>query len=239
MKVLVNGGLNLSELDGWWAEAYSPEVGWAIGDGKEHGEDPGWDLAEAEALYGLLEREVTLEFYERDKQGLPLRWLERIRKSMTLLTPEYSASRAVRQYTQDHYLGAASGYRERAAGEGALGASLLAWRERIVGHWNTVRFGTVDTETHDGRHFFRVQVFSGDLHPDELQVELYAEPLPGDASAVQVMTAGEPSAGVTGAQIYSAQVAATCPASDYTPRVIPHHANASVPLEAAQILWQR
>jgi starch phosphorylase len=51
MKVLVNGGLNLSELDGWWAEAYSPEVGWAIGDGKEHGEDPAWDAAEAEFLY--------------------------------------------------------------------------------------------------------------------------------------------------------------------------------------------
>ena len=52
MKVLVNGGLNLSELDGWWAEAYTPEVGWAIGDGREHGDDPGWDAAEAEALYG-------------------------------------------------------------------------------------------------------------------------------------------------------------------------------------------
>ena len=69
MKVLVNGGLNLSELDGWWAEAYSPEVGWAIGDGKEHGEDPAWDAAEAEALYTLLEQEVVPEFYERDENG--------------------------------------------------------------------------------------------------------------------------------------------------------------------------
>jgi len=239
MKVLVNGGLNLSELDGWWAEAYSPEVGWAIGDGKEHGEDPARDISDAEALYALLEREVTPEFYERDDQGLPLKWLERIRKSMALLTPEYSASRAVRQYTQDHYLGAAAGYRERAAGEGALGASVLAWRERIVLYWHTVRFGKVDTETHDGLHFFRVQVFAGDLRPDELQVELYAEPLPGSESALQAMTAGEPAAGVPGAQIYAAQVAATRPASDYTPRVVPHHANASVPLEAEQILWQR
>jgi len=57
--VLVNGGINLSELDGWWAEAYTPEVGWALGDGKEHGDDPAWDAAEAEALYGLLEREVV------------------------------------------------------------------------------------------------------------------------------------------------------------------------------------
>ena len=56
MKVLVNGGLNLSELDGWWAEAYTPEVGWALGDGKEHGDDPAWDAAEAEMLYKLLEQ---------------------------------------------------------------------------------------------------------------------------------------------------------------------------------------
>ncbi len=69
MKVLVNGGLNLSELDGWWAEAYSPEVGWAIGDGEEHGEDPAWDAADAEELYSLLEREVIPQFYERDEAG--------------------------------------------------------------------------------------------------------------------------------------------------------------------------
>ena len=62
MKVLVNGGINLSELDGWWAEAYTPEVGWALGDGREHGDDPAWDAAEAEALYDLLEREVIPSF---------------------------------------------------------------------------------------------------------------------------------------------------------------------------------
>src|SRR5665213_108364 len=71
MKVLVNGGINISELDGWWAEAWTPEVGWALGDGHEHGDDPGWDAHEAEALYGLLEREVIPEFYNRDAQGIP------------------------------------------------------------------------------------------------------------------------------------------------------------------------
>ena len=71
MKVLVNGGINLSELDGWWAGAYTPEVGWALGDGQEHGDDPAWDAAEAEALYDLLEREVIPEFYTRDEQRHP------------------------------------------------------------------------------------------------------------------------------------------------------------------------
>ena len=76
MKVLVNGGVNLSELDGWWAEAYAPEVGWALGDGQEHGDDPAWDAVEAEALYELLEREVIPEFYTRDDQGVPTAWVE-------------------------------------------------------------------------------------------------------------------------------------------------------------------
>jgi starch phosphorylase len=79
MKVLVNGGINLSELDGWWAEAYTPEVGWALGDGQEHGDDPAWDAAEAEALYDLLEREVIPEFYARDGQGIPTAWVARMR----------------------------------------------------------------------------------------------------------------------------------------------------------------
>ena len=71
MKVLVNGGLNLSELDGWWAEAYTPDTGWAIGDGLEHGDDPGWDAAEAERLYILLEQEIVPAFYRRDAAGIP------------------------------------------------------------------------------------------------------------------------------------------------------------------------
>ena len=69
MKVLVNGGVNLSELDGWWAEAYTPEVGWALGDGQEHGDDPAWDAVEANALYNLLEHELIPEFYNHDEKG--------------------------------------------------------------------------------------------------------------------------------------------------------------------------
>ncbi len=89
MKVLVNGGLNLSELDGWWVEAYSPDVGWALGDGKEHGDDPALDAAEADALYTLLEQNVIPEFYTRDDKGIPIAWVARMRESMARLTPQY------------------------------------------------------------------------------------------------------------------------------------------------------
>jgi starch phosphorylase len=239
MKVLVNGGLNLSELDGWWAEAYSPEVGWAIGDGKEHGDDPAWDRTEAEAVYAALENEAIPEFYERNEKGLPLKWLGRVRESMARLTSEFSATRAIREYTEDHYLPAASGYRERAAGDSALGATLLHWQQDIDQHWNTVRFGPVRIETHDGEHFFQVEVSPGTLTRDQLQVELYADSIQGGKPTLEVMTAPEARADLPGAFVYSAQVPATRPASDYTARMIPHHPNASVPLESGQILWQR
>ena len=128
MKVLVNGGINLSELDGWWAEAYTPEVGWALGDGQEHGDDPAWDAVEADALYDLLEREVIPEFYARDGSGIPTAWVKRMRESMARLTPRFSANRTVREYTEQHYLPAAAAYRQRAADNGAVGKNIVHWQ---------------------------------------------------------------------------------------------------------------
>jgi starch phosphorylase len=239
MKVLVNGGLNLSELDGWWAEAYSPEVGWAIGDGKEHGDDPAWDRTEAEAVYAALENEVIPEFYERNEKGLLLKWLARVRESMARLTSEFSATRAIREYTEIHYLPAASGYQVRSAEDSKLGENLLHWQQDIDRHWSTVRLETAKIETRDGQHFFQVEVSPGDLTLDQLQVELYADSDQAGKPALEVMTAPEPGTNSQDTSIYSAQVSATRPASDYTVRVIAHHPNASVPLEAGQILWQR
>ncbi|MEO6912092.1 MAG: alpha-glucan family phosphorylase, partial [Edaphobacter sp.] len=238
MKVLVNGGLNFSELDGWWAEAYSPEVGWAIGDGKEHGEDPAWDAAEAEAMYTLLEQQVIPEFYERDEKGMPSKWLGRVRESMARLTPEFSATRAIREYTEGHYLAAASGYRERAAGDSKIGASLLQWQQEVAQRWNTVRFGKLDIGMHNGLHCFRVEVFAGGLKPEELRVELYANPVEGGTPVPVTMTTCKACAAPDGAQIYLAEVPAARPASDYTARIIPFHPKASVPLETQHILWQ-
>ena len=81
-----------------------PDLGWALGDGQEHGNDPGWDAAEAETLYELLEHEVVPEFYTRNEKGIPTAWVKRMRESMARLTPRFSADRAVREYTEQHYL---------------------------------------------------------------------------------------------------------------------------------------
>jgi starch phosphorylase len=238
MKVLVNGGINLSELDGWWAEAYTPELGWALGDGQEHDEDPAWDAAEAEALYGLLEREVIPEFYTRNEQGVPTAWVARMRESMAQLTPRFSANRTVREYTEQHYLPAASAYRERAADKGAMGLQLVNWQGALEQHWSNMRFGEMKVTTDVGNHVFEVQVYLGGLDPNTVRVELYADGVNGGEPVRQEMMHEKEAAGASGT-LYSAQVPTTRPATDYTARAMPRCSGVAVPLEAAQILWQR
>jgi len=239
MKVLANGGLNISELDGWWAEAYTPKIGWAIGDGREHGEDAAWDTSEVESLYTLLEQQVVPEFYERDAQGLPSKWLERVRESMATLTPQFSAGRAIREYTNDHYLPAVTGYAARVANDGKLGAEVLQWQRSIGERWNTLRFGNVIAETKDGQHRFQIAVVRGDFDPAQFRVEFYADPTGESGAKPEILAACNSSAEPSGTIVYSACCSAKRPATDYTARLIPSHVGASVPLEAGQILWQR
>ena len=239
MKVLVNGGLNLSELDGWWAEAYTPEVGWALGDGQEHGDDPAWDAAEAVALYERLEREVIPEFYARDEQGVPTAWVARMRESMARLTPRFSANRTVREYTEQHYLPAAATYRQRAADKGAGGGQMVEWRRSLEHHWATLRFGEVKVETKGNQHVFDVQVYLGELDPAAVRVELYADGGADGSPERQALERVRQLAGAFGGYVYRAAVPAARPATDYTARVVPHREGVAVPLEAARILWQR
>ena len=238
MKVLVNGGLNLSELDGWWAEAYTPEVGWALGDGQEHGDDPAWDAVEADALYDLLEREVVPEFYTRNEQGIPTAWVARMRESMARLTAQFSANRAVREYTEGHYIPAAAAYHERAADKGAMGAQIVNWQHTLEQNWATLGFGEMNVVSAEGQHDFEVEVYLDSLDPDSVQVELYAEGVNGGKPERRVMKRGQQLTDAAG-YAYNAQLPATRPATDYTARIIPQHSGAAIPLESTRILWQR
>jgi len=237
MKVLVNGGLNLSELDGWWAEAYTPEVGWALGDGKDRGDDPAWDAVEADRLYALLEDDVGPAFYRRDADGIPRSWISRMRESMACLTPAFAAGRAVREYTETAYLPAAVAYRARAADDGQGGAKLLVWRAAVERAWETASFGRLAVRTEEHRHVFHVEVDLGGLNADDVQVELYADGECGGAPLRQPMTRGEAPPGRANTFLYTAAVPASRPANDFTPRLVPFNPSASIPLEAPFILW--
>jgi glycogen phosphorylase len=238
MKVLVNGGINLSELDGWWAEAYTPEVGWALGDGQEHGEDPRWDATEAEQLYQLLEREVVPQFYARNADGIPGAWVRRMKESMAQLTAQFSASRAVREYTEKFYIPAATGYAARARDKGAVAEQIAGWQRALAQNWSGMRFGEIKIRTEAGQHQFEVQMVLNRLDPECLSVELYAEGIGGDPPVRQEMRVLRALVGTQQAFAYGGQVSASRPVSQYTVRVVPKHAGVAIPLEAPEILWQ-
>jgi starch phosphorylase len=239
MKVLVNGGLNLSVLDGWWAEAYTPEVGWALGDGHEHGDDPDADAHEANALYELLESEVVPEFYHRDENGIPRAWVARMRASMGLLTPHFSANRTVREYAEQHYLPAAARYRARAADNGAEARRIAEWQSGLAHHGNQVYFGEITTASANGQHAFEIPIYFDELDPDAVKVQLYAEAADGGACVVHEMRRERELVGSVGGHVYVGAVPANRPAADFTVRVIPYRGGVAVPLETNQILWQR
>jgi len=239
MKVLVNGGLNLSELDGWWAEAYAPTVGWALGDGKEHADESAWDLAEAEELYDILEKEVIPAFYRRDNNGIATEWVARMRESMSRLTPQFSANRAVREYTEQYYLPAAAAYRARANDHGAYGRLMLQWQQALAEHWASLRFGELRVESSSQEHSVQVEVHLGDLCTDCVRLQLYADSLNSEPPFVAEMTHRDSTEPASGWRVYAADVPASRPPSDYTPRIVPAYSGAEVPLEDGHILWFR
>jgi starch phosphorylase len=223
MKVLVNGGLNLSELDGWWAEAYCPEVGWALGDRKEHGNDPEWDQQEANALYDLLEKSIIPQFYDRDVRDIPVRWIGKIQESMARLTPKFSTNRVVREYTEKFYLPAAEQTHLWTEKNGEKAKEFVARNHTLAQNWGQLRFDEVKVEN----GIWEVAVQLGDLNPKDIEVQLYSE------AAVYKM---ERRTVRDGLNIYTVNAPKDVPTSHLTPRVIPAH---STLLESSLILWQK
>ena len=244
MKILANGGLNLSNLDGWWDEAYEPEVGWCLGDRQEHG-DSGRDGEEAEMLYRLLEENVVSLFYERDENGIPGGWTAMVRSSMTRLTPRYSSERMMRQYLEKLYRPAAQAFRRRSADGGRLAGALAEWQARLEEGWKDLRLGRMSVAREGEMWNFSVEAYLGELQPEDVRVELYADPLPeeetdteGRPERIEMQQIG-PLAGAVNGFVFGAKVAAARAAEDYTPRIVPYHPEAFVPMEDGHILWMR
>jgi starch phosphorylase len=238
MKVLVNGGVNLSALDGWWAEAFSPELGWALGDALEHGDDPIWDIKAAEELYEILEKKVVPEFYNRDQNGIPRDWIKRMRHSMAKLTPRFSANRTVREYTEKYYLPAAQNYLKRTKDDGKLGIKLVNQKLNLQKKWYQLEFGELKSSNIQNGYLFDLTVYLGEIKPYEILVELYAEGMNGSANKriIMELISQNPT---SGAFQFQTEIITSRPAKDYTPRIIPNIEGLAVPLEINLILWQR
>ena len=238
MKVLVNGGLNLSVLDGWWAEAFHPDVGWALRGGD--------DDADAQDLFRVLEREVVPCFYDRTapgpgpspSPGLPLAWIRRVRASLARLTPRYSAERMVREYVQRMYEPAEAGVVERLADGGAKARQLADLLATLRSHWGALRFGRLDAHATAAGQEISVEVYLDDLAPDHVDVELYADALPGEREPeVLPMDRQQALVGTSHGFLFRATIPGGRPAAHYTPRLVPARGQLLTPLETELVLW--
>ncbi|MGW7261724.1 glycosyltransferase family 1 protein [Streptomyces sp. NPDC054834] len=176
MKAALNGCLNLSVLDGWWDEWFQPDFGWAIPTADGAGTDPDRrDDIEAAALYDLLEQRVTPRFYERGQSGLPDRWIEMVRQTLTLLGPKVLAGRMVREYVERLYTPAAQAGRALSS---SAAEELAAWKARVRTAWHGVTIDHVETTTTTATAELgttlglRVRVGLGALSPDDVEVQV-------------------------------------------------------------------
>jgi starch phosphorylase len=182
-------------------------------------------------LYTILENQLTPEFYTRNAQGIPERWVQRIRRSMSTLTPQFSANRTVREYTEKYYLPAAANYLQRAADNGAAGIRIVNANRQLKEKWGGLRLGDLQsTHTGDGWSF-RISADLNGIDAAKVAIELYADSKTEEAPERIVM---QPENGV-----YQAAVKTDRPDTDYTARIIPAYENIAMPLEDHQIHWQR
>ncbi len=238
MKLLANGGLNVSVLDGWWAEAYTPEVGWALGDGKTHAE-PEWDAVEANELYSLLEEQIIPEFYQRDEQGIPRNWVSRIRNSMATLAPQFSSNRMLHDYVERYYAPATRLYRQRLANNAAIAKDLAVWQQQLSQHWSSIYMQNYQIEASTSGYKLTLHVYLDEITVAYVRLEIYADAQETQPLFCQAMTRKLMIPGAVNGYVYEATVPADRPAEHYTPRLVPNHAHANIPFEEAHITWYR
>jgi starch phosphorylase len=177
MKAALNGGLNLSILDGWWDEWFDGNNGWAIPSADGVDDQDRRDDLESAALYDLIENEVTARFYDHDEAGVPGRWLEMVRHTLKSLGPKVLADRMVSDYVHQLYVPAAEA--SRTLDHGFQGAKELAeWKRRVAEGWDDVHVDHVDSAgvgdspevgTTMAVHAF---VSLGSLSPDDVDVQV-------------------------------------------------------------------
>ncbi|NIA07203.1 MAG: alpha-glucan family phosphorylase [Actinobacteria bacterium] len=245
MKAAVNGALNFSVLDGWWCEAYSPEIGWAIGHGEEYFDHDYQDQVESEAIYNILEREIIPLFYDRGPAGLPNGWMDKMKKAMSVIPARFNTARMIQEYTQLCYLPAHQRWIALSGDHLARSSALLAWRERIESQWPNVAVRAVHAQTdqplllHEQMPV-RVEVDLGQIDPVDVKVQLYCSPLD---------TRGRLGAGDTTELSYEARLednahaftgAIRCPSTGrygFAVRILPNHPDLTLRQMQGLILW--
>lgn len=179
MKVIYNGGLNCSIPDGWWAEAYTPEVGWSIGNGEEYPAEE-WehqDYIESQALYNILEQDIVPLFYEQARDGLPREWIRRVKTSMQQLASVFSTRRMVQEYTEQFYMPRYEVAQAMTTPNYDQGIAFSAWRNNINHVWKDIKILSVDVQDNEvvvgTKTDITATIKLGSLKPEDVKVQLY------------------------------------------------------------------
>jgi len=244
MKAAMNGALNVSTLDGWWVEAYQPNLGWAIGDGEEYQDIEYGDRVEASALHNLLEREIVPMFYDRGSDGLPRDWIQRMKRSTQVGCHRYNTARMVRQYAIEMYLPADDHAKMLAMDGNRRGTALARWREKVASAWAgvalvDVRGGLKNNLKVGDQMEVEAKVRLGELDPSDVEVEVYHGDL--DMRGELTIADRQPMEFVgeeDGVQTYRALL--FCSRSGrhgYSVRVVPHHEDLPHHLDTRLINW--
>lgn len=245
MKVAFNGGINLSILDGWWDEAYEPKIGWAIGKGEVYADPVYQDEVESNTLYDLLEKELVPSFYERDEDGLPRKWIARMKASLTKLCPVFSINRMVRQYALSMYFPAVERYELFSADNAAKAKELAAWKKRLHQVWKDVRIQSVVTDVDrvikvgDDMQV-RAWLNLDGLAPGDVAVQIYHGVIDTEGNIIEgelvpMTVAGEKQGSLV---LYSGTIRyKRSGRHGFTVRVLPYHADMSSPYDTRLIRW--
>jgi starch phosphorylase len=249
MKATANGALNLSVLDGWWDEGYSPETGWAIGRGEEYGDDQAdyQDNVESNALYDLLEKEIVPLFYERGRDGLPRGWIAKMKAAMSSHAGVFNTNRMVREYFETCYLPSVQRSQRLMAENYAEAKALAAWKAKVRQQWGRVRIKRTWSDWAEGQELkvgdqlqVQAEVYLGELKPTDVAVQLFFGPLNVEGLIVQGQTLPTLIAQSKGDGTYVFAGAISCRTSGrhgYALRILPQHEDLGNPFELGLVLW--
>ena len=245
MKAAVNGALNLSVLDGWWAEGYAEHLGWAIGGTETHNDIGYQDELEGVSLFNTLEQVVVPLFYERDAEGIPQRWVEMMKASLQTLCPRFNTSRMVREYAEKFYLPLGAHHGNLLENERASAKELAAWKERARAAWPEVEITRISMPLNGAvplgaKMRVEAEVSLGQLSPEEVRLEI-CEGTPGEENqlgpgSVSPMAFGA-NLGGGAYRFYGEIECSTTGAHALSVRALPHHPHLVHPLGMHLVTW--
>ncbi|MCX7983820.1 MAG: alpha-glucan family phosphorylase [Bacteroidetes bacterium] len=245
MKAALNGALNVSILDGWWDEAYNPDVGWAIGRGEEYSDIEYQNEVESNALYDLLEKEIIPLFYTRSTDDLPRGWIAKMKSSMRAIGPVFNTSRMVRDYTEQLYLPAAHRAHELASNNFERVRKLATWKQKLANEWNNIKIEQmiIDSDANlKVGDFCPVRVFInlGNVSPTDVQVQIYYGPMDAAGTISNPHTVTITNTKKVNDSLYEFSGKITLVKSGrigYTVRILPNHQDLINPFHDGLIKW--